>query len=284
MRKTLFQLAAAIALTLAAILAPASGASASSVMVMKAYARASATPTATSGAAYVSLMNHADEGDRIVAVSSPVAKTAEIHKTEEADGVVKIGVMNDMSGLYADISGPGALVAARMAVEDFQKTSKAGLKVEVVGADHQNKPDIGSNIARTWFDVDKVDVIVDVPTSSVALAINQVVREKNKVFLNSGAATSDLTGKACTPYGYHWAFDTRALAVGTLGLGGMTALGWLSGRRGDSTAAPPLRTASPMASANLKSRATKPGVSLLAMLADSRSWRCWRRLPSSPAW
>ena len=136
-------------------------------------------------------------------------------QAQVTDGVVKIGVMNDMSGLYADISGPGALVAARMAVEDFQKTSKAGLKVEVVGADHQNKPDIGSNIARTWFDVDKVDVIVDVPTSSVALAVNQVVREKNKVFLNSGAATSDLTGKACSPNTVHWTYDTWMLANGT---------------------------------------------------------------------
>jgi branched-chain amino acid transport system substrate-binding protein len=136
-------------------------------------------------------------------------------QAQVTDGVVKIGVMNDMSGLYADISGPGALVAARMAVEDFQKTSKAGLKVEVVGADHQNKPDIGSNIARTWFDVDKVDVIVDVPTSSVALAVNQIVREKNKVFLNSGAATSDLTGKACSPNTVHWTYDTWMLANGT---------------------------------------------------------------------
>jgi len=136
-------------------------------------------------------------------------------QAQVTDGVVKIGVMNDMSGLYADISGPGALVAARMAVEDFQKTSKAGLKVEVVGADHQNKPDIGSNIARTWFDVDKVDVIVDVPTSSVALAVSQVVREKNKVFLNSGAATSDLTGKACSPNTIHWTYDTYMLANGT---------------------------------------------------------------------
>lgn len=132
-----------------------------------------------------------------------------------SDGAVKIGVMNDMSGLYADISGPGALVAARLAVEDFQKTSKAGLKVEVVGADHQNKPDVGSNIVRTWLDVDKVDAIVDVPTSSVALAINQIVREKNKVFLNSGAATSDLTGKACSPNTIHWTYDTWMLANGT---------------------------------------------------------------------
>ena len=131
------------------------------------------------------------------------------------DGVVKIGVMNDMSGLYADISGPGALVAARLAVEDFQKTSKAGLKVEVVGADHQNKPDVGSTVARTWYDVDKVDTIVDVPTSSVALAINQITRDKNKVFLNSGAATSDLTGKACSPNTVHWTYDTWMLANGT---------------------------------------------------------------------
>ena len=131
------------------------------------------------------------------------------------DGVVKLGVMNDMSGLYADISGPGALVAARLAVEDFQKTSKAGLKVEVIGADHQNKPDVGSTVARTWLDVDKVDAIVDVPTSSVALAINQIVRDKNRVFLNSGAATSDLTGKACSPNTVHWTYDTWMLANGT---------------------------------------------------------------------
>jgi branched-chain amino acid transport system substrate-binding protein len=132
-----------------------------------------------------------------------------------SDGVIKLGVMNDMSGLYADISGPGALVAARLAVEDFQKTSKAGFKIEVVGADHQNKPDVGSTVARTWLDVDKVDAIVDVPTSSVALAINQIVRDKNKVFLNSGAATSDLTGKACSPNTVHWTYDTWMLANGT---------------------------------------------------------------------
>ncbi len=132
-----------------------------------------------------------------------------------SDGVVKIGVMNDMSGLYADIAGPGSVVAAKMAVEDFQKTSKSGLKVEVVGADHQNKPDVGSNIARQWYDVDKVDVIVDVPTSSVALAVNQITRDKGKAFLVSGAATSDLTGKACSPNTIHWTYDTWMLANGT---------------------------------------------------------------------
>jgi branched-chain amino acid transport system substrate-binding protein len=130
------------------------------------------------------------------------------------DGVIKIGVLNDMSGLYSDLSGPGAVVAARMAVEDFGAAAK-GMKVEIVGADHQNKPDVGSTIARTWFDVDKVDVIVDVPTSSVALAVNEVAREKNKVFLVSGAAASDLTGAKCSPNTVHWTYDTWALANGT---------------------------------------------------------------------
>jgi len=132
-----------------------------------------------------------------------------------SDGVVKIGVMNDMSGLYADIAGPGSVVAAKMAVEDFQKTSKAGLKVEIVSADHQNKADVGSSIARQWYDTDKVDVIVDVPTSSVALAVNQVTRDKGKAFLVSGAATADLTGKACSPNTIHWTYDTWMLANGT---------------------------------------------------------------------
>jgi branched-chain amino acid transport system substrate-binding protein len=131
-----------------------------------------------------------------------------------SDGVIKIGVLNDMSGLYADLTGMGSVVAARMAVEDFGAAAK-GMKVEIVSADHQNKPDVGSTIARTWYDVDKVDVIVDVPTSSVALAVNQITREKGKAFLNSGAATSDLTGKACSPNTIHWTYDTWMLANGT---------------------------------------------------------------------
>ncbi len=131
-----------------------------------------------------------------------------------SDGVVKIGVLNDQSGPYADLAGPGSVVAAKMAVEDFLASHK-GLKVEVVFADHQNKPDVGSQIARQWYDVDKVDVIVDVPTSSVALAINQITRDKKKAFLNSTAATSDLTGKACSPNTIHWTYDTWALANGT---------------------------------------------------------------------
>lgn len=132
-----------------------------------------------------------------------------------SDGVVRIGVMGDMSGLYADITGPGSVVAARMAVEDFQKTSRAGLKVEIVSADHQNKPDVGSSIARQWYDTDRVDAIADVPTSSVALAVNQITRDKGKALLISGAATSDLTGKACSPNTIAWTYDTWMLANGT---------------------------------------------------------------------
>ena len=133
---------------------------------------------------------------------------------EISDGLVKIGVLSDMSGLYADLAGSGSTLAARMAVEDSGVT-KRGLKVEVVSADHQNKPDVGSSIARQWLDTDKVDAIVDVPTSSVALAVNQITREKGKAFLNSGAATSDLTGKQCSPTTVHWTYDTWMLANGT---------------------------------------------------------------------
>ena len=132
-----------------------------------------------------------------------------------SDGIVKIGVLNDMSGLYADIGGPGSVVAAKMAVEDYLKSTKSSLKVEVVSADHQNKPDIGSNIARQWYDTNKVDMIIDVPTSSVALAISQVTREKGKIHINTGAATADLTGKACSPNTVHWLYDTWMLANGT---------------------------------------------------------------------
>jgi branched-chain amino acid transport system substrate-binding protein len=123
-------------------------------------------------------------------------------------------VLNDMSGLYSDITGPGSVWAARKAVEDFGAAAK-GMKVEILAADHQNKPDIGSNIARQWIDVDKVDAIADVPTSSVGLAVNQIIREKNKVHLNSGSATSDMTGKACSPNTVHWAYDTYMLSNGT---------------------------------------------------------------------
>ena len=150
-----------------------------------------------------------------VATSLALVAAALFGTAAQAQNVsVKIGVMNDMSSLYADISGPGAVTAAKMAVEDFNPAAH-GMKVEIVGADHQNKPDVGSNIARQWFDVDKVDVIVDVPTSSVALAVSDVTREKNKVFLVSGAASSDLTGPKCSPNTVHWTYDTWMLAHGT---------------------------------------------------------------------
>ena len=139
---------------------------------------------------------------------------ASLAGAQVSDNVVKIGVLNDRSGLYADLSGQGSVIAAQMAAEDYGAVAK-GMKVEIIGADHQNKPDIGSNIARQWLDIDKVDVIVDVPNSGVALAVNEIVREKNRVFLNSGAGTSDLTGKACSPNTVHWTYDTWALANGT---------------------------------------------------------------------
>jgi branched-chain amino acid transport system substrate-binding protein len=129
-------------------------------------------------------------------------------------GTIKIGVLNDQSGLYADIAGTASVWMARKAVEDFGAAAK-GMKVEIIGGDHQNKPDIGLSIARQWFDVEKVDAIADVPTSSVALAINELTRDKNKVFLAVGPATSDLTGKACSPNTVHWIYDTWALANGT---------------------------------------------------------------------
>src|SRR6476469_477783 len=120
-----------------------------------------------------------------------------------SDNMIKIGVLSDMSSLYTDLAGAGSVAAARLAVED-SGIEKRGYKVEIISANHQNKPDVGSAIARQWYDVDKVDVIVDVPNSGVALAINQITRDKNKVFLASGPGTSDLTGKACTPNTVHW--------------------------------------------------------------------------------
>ena len=127
---------------------------------------------------------------------------------------IKIGVLTDELGLYSDLGGAGCALAAQMAVEDLGLLKK-GWKIDVIHGDHQNKPDIGSNIARQWFDVDKVDVVVDIPNSGVALAVNQVVKDKNKVFLANGPASSDLTGKACTPNTVHWAYDTYMLANGT---------------------------------------------------------------------
>src|SRR5688572_3229973 len=142
------------------------------------------------------------------------AMSAMSAQAQVSDGVIKIGVLNDQSSLYADLAGQGSVVAARMAIEDFG-AAKKGMKVEIISADHQNKPDVGSTIARQWYDVDKVDAIFDVPTSSVALAINEITKQKGKAFVVSGAATSDLTGKACSPNTIHWTYDTWMLANGT---------------------------------------------------------------------
>jgi branched-chain amino acid transport system substrate-binding protein len=132
----------------------------------------------------------------------------------QAPETVKIGVLADMSSLYADLGGPGSVVAAQMAVDDFGGTV-LGKKIEIVSADHQNKPDVGSSIARQWFESQGVSMITDLTTSSVALAVQEVARNDNKVVLVSGAASSDLTGKACAPTSVHWTYDTVALANGT---------------------------------------------------------------------
>ncbi|HEY3681189.1 MAG TPA: ABC transporter substrate-binding protein [Bradyrhizobium sp.] len=129
---------------------------------------------------------------------------------------VKIGILNDQSGVYADYGGKNSVEAARMAIEDFGG-EVLGQKIELVTADHQNKPDLAVSIARRWYDTEHVDMITELTTSSVALAVQQLSKEKKKIDIVVGAATSRLTGDACTPYGFHWAFDTHALAVGTGG-------------------------------------------------------------------
>ena len=136
-------------------------------------------------------------------------------RAQGAANTIKIGVLTDMSGTYRDIAGPTSVACVRQAVQDFG--SRGGLSVEVVAADHQNKPDVGSNVARQWFDRDGVDMIVDVPTSSVGLAVAGVAREKNKAYVNSTSATADLTGSACSPNTVHWTYDTWMLAKSTGG-------------------------------------------------------------------
>jgi branched-chain amino acid transport system substrate-binding protein len=150
----------------------------------------------------------------LIALAIAAALGAGTAQAQVSDGVIKFGVLSDMSSLYTDIGGAGSVVATKMAVED-SGIEKRGYKVEILSADHQNKPDVGSNIARQWYDVDKVDAIVDVPNSGVALAVNQITKDKGKAFLVSGAASSDLTGKACTPNTIHWTYDTWMLANGT---------------------------------------------------------------------
>jgi branched-chain amino acid transport system substrate-binding protein len=135
-------------------------------------------------------------------------------QAQVSDGIIKIGVLSDMSSLYTDLAGAGSVVAVKLAVED-SGIEKRGYKVEVVSADHQNKADIGSAVASKWYDAEKVDVIVDTPNSGVALAVSGITKDKGKAFLASGPGTSDLTGKSCSPNTVHWAYDTWMLANGT---------------------------------------------------------------------
>jgi branched-chain amino acid transport system substrate-binding protein len=151
---------------------------------------------------------------KALAAAAALALGAGAAQAQISGNVVKIGVLNDQSSLYADLSGQGSVVAARMAIEDF-KAKEKGLNVEVIFADHQNKPDVGSQIANKWYDSEGVDVIVDVPNSAVSLAVNQITKDKKKAFLVSGAASSDLSGKACSPNTIHWTYDTWMLANGT---------------------------------------------------------------------
>jgi branched-chain amino acid transport system substrate-binding protein len=137
-------------------------------------------------------------------------------QAEVSNDVVKIGSLNDQSGVYADFGGTWSFEAAKMAVEDFGGTV-LGKPVEVITADHQNKPDVAANIARQWYDQDQVDTIMELTTSSVALAVQGISKEKKKIDIVTGAATTALTGEQCSPYGFHWAYDTHALAVGTGG-------------------------------------------------------------------
>lgn len=151
---------------------------------------------------------------RMAACAAAFSLAAGAAQADLSDDAVKIGVLNDQSGLYTDLAGPGSVEAARMAVEDFGGTVN-GKPVEIVSADHQNKPDVGSNIVREWIDVDGVDVVVDVPTSSVALAVQKVTSEKDTAFLVNGAATTRLTNDDCAATGVHYTYDTYSLAIGT---------------------------------------------------------------------
>jgi len=147
-------------------------------------------------------------------VALAIAFTSGAASAQYTDGVIKIGVLTDMTSLYFDSNGAGSIAAARLAVEDFGAVAK-GMKVEIIFADHQNRPDIGSAIAGSWFDVDKVDVIVEGGSSGVALAVSEVTRQRNKVALFASAGTSDLTGVKCSPNTIHWTHDTWVLANGT---------------------------------------------------------------------
>jgi branched-chain amino acid transport system substrate-binding protein len=151
-----------------------------------------------------------------LATAALLAATAISSAAEVSDGKVKIGILNDQSGVYADFGGKWSFEAAKMAAEDFGgKVLDA--PIEIITAVHQNKPDVAANIARQWYDTEQVDAIMELTSSSVGLAVQALSKDKKKITINTGAATSELTGKQCTPYGFHWAYDTHALAVGTGG-------------------------------------------------------------------
>ena len=154
--------------------------------------------------------------NKLIASMAAILASSTAAYAEPSDGKVKIGILNDQSGVYADFGGKFSYEAAKMAVEDYGG-KVLGVPVEVVTADHQNKPDIASNIARQWYDTEQVDTIMELTTSSVGLAVQALSNEKKKITINTGAASTELTGKQCTPYGFHWAYDTYALAVGTGG-------------------------------------------------------------------
>src|ERR1044071_3316761 len=148
----------------------------------------------------------------IIAALALLLWGVELTASAVAQQPVKLGVLNDQTGLYAELSGMGSVHAARMAVEDFGG-KVLGRPIEVIFADHQNKPDIGANIARQWIENEGVKLILDVPNSAVWLAVREITRSRDAVDINTGAATSDLTGKACSPHGVHWSFDTYGLAA-----------------------------------------------------------------------
>src|SRR6201992_2927471 len=150
----------------------------------------------------------------LLALTAGVLSAGDALAREKLDKVVKIGALGDQSGLYQDIGGPGSTVAAQLAIEDSGLLAK-GWKVDLISADHQNKPDVAVNIGKQWIDVEKVDVFVDLAASNVGLAIANLAKEKNVVNLNSGSGSSDLTGSQCTPNTVHWAYDTYMLANGT---------------------------------------------------------------------
>ena len=143
-----------------------------------------------------------------------VAFTSGPVSAQFSDNLIKIGVLTDRSGIYSDINGEGSVVAARLAAEEFGN-KVAGMPIEIITGDHQNKADIAANLARGWIDTDKVDVVADVPNSAAALAVQGITRDNKRIFLMSGPGSTELTGRQCSPYGFHWTWDNHALAAGT---------------------------------------------------------------------